>query len=133
VEACHAFTNVMGAVNVTHFKPLNRQMWAHYQVGARPNQRLTFLGVPPVEPLPFPSDGPQNVDYVDRSTAGEFGMSDSGLALSRMFWRGDLHHTCRMLDDHPEALYALRDDCVRGAKSGGDLEHLALADLRAWI
>lgn len=30
VEACHTFTNVMGAVNATHFKPLNREMWTYY-------------------------------------------------------------------------------------------------------
>ena len=29
-DACHQFANAMGAVNVTHFKPLNRLMWKHY-------------------------------------------------------------------------------------------------------
>ena len=29
-DGCHAFVNAMGAVNVTHFKPLNRAMWKHY-------------------------------------------------------------------------------------------------------
>ncbi len=30
VEACHRFELAMGALNVTHFAPLNRQMWKHY-------------------------------------------------------------------------------------------------------
>jgi hypothetical protein len=30
VEACHKFEDAMGAVNVTHFAPLNREMWRHY-------------------------------------------------------------------------------------------------------
>jgi hypothetical protein len=30
LENCHRFEAVMGAVNVTHFAPLNRRMWAYY-------------------------------------------------------------------------------------------------------
>jgi len=29
VEACHMFSGAMGAVNVTHFAPLSRDMWRH--------------------------------------------------------------------------------------------------------
>lgn len=29
-EACHKFEMAMGAVNATHFKPLNREMWSYY-------------------------------------------------------------------------------------------------------
>lgn len=30
VESCHDFRKVMGAINATHFAPLNREMWRYY-------------------------------------------------------------------------------------------------------
>jgi hypothetical protein len=34
VNACHAFGNLMGAINATHFRPLNRQVYTYYHLAA---------------------------------------------------------------------------------------------------
>lgn len=98
-----------------------------------PNERITLLGVPPVEPTSTPSSEPQNVDYVDRNVEGSAQLNEAEQALSRMFWRGDLQQTCRSLEHDSSRLYALKSECVQGAALGGDSESctacVALAEL----
>lgn len=88
--------------------------------------RITLLGVSPMEPSQT-SGAPRDVDYVDRGPP-TFSSTEAELALSRMFWRGDLKTTCRL-----GGLEELKQKCVLASTLGGDpdacTQCVALAEL----
>lgn len=134
VKAMHADLRHIRAVYAVNgvARPTGVESAQQLQIG-HPNERITLLGVPPVEPTSTPSSEPQNVDYVDRNVAGSAQLSEADQALSRMFWRGDLQQSCRLLEHGSNRLYALKSECVQGAALGGDPESctacVALAEL----
>jgi hypothetical protein len=97
-----------------------------------------LLGVGPAEDHPGPRPSPESapaplgVNYVDKLP--EAATTPSELALSRMFWRGDLRRTCSAAIANEAALVnQLRDECITDITEGGDVESctacVAMAEL----
>lgn len=94
--------------------------------------KITLLGVDALDdvelaPMTDPSvppEPPPGVPYVDR-IAGDLPATASTLqlAIPRLFWRGNIVHTCRAtLQDDAALLTALQHRCLANAELGGDAD-----------
>ena len=101
---------------------------------------VKLFDVPPVANTAAPASPPRGVDYADtvsaQSTVPDATLpgANLNLAMSRLFWRGNVERTCRLsLQNHAAALNGLRAKCLAGEATGGNADActqcVALAEL----